>query len=90
MDADTKEHAAENLVRLFSLFHKLIICHGDCKATNFLLKDNEPLVLDLDAMHECSSPARFKKLFQLDRQRFLRNWQLQPELQRWFDDHLPG
>ncbi len=89
VDALVKEQVAGNFVTLFALFYKLNICHGDCKATNFLLKDNEPWVLDLDAMQECSSPARFKKLFQVDRQRFLRNWQTDPELQKWFDDHLP-
>jgi tRNA A-37 threonylcarbamoyl transferase component Bud32 len=89
VEALVKEQAAGNFVHLFELFHKLNICHGDCKATNFLLRDNEPWVLDLDAMHECLSPARFKNLFQADRQRFLRNWQARPELQKWFDDHLP-
>ena len=89
VDVIAKEQTAENFVRLFSLFSKLNICHGDCKATNFLLRNDELWVLDLDAMHECPSPARFKKLFQVDRQRFLRNWQTDPELQQWFDDHLP-
>lgn len=88
-DATAKERVAENFAQLFSLFHQLNICHGDCKATNFLIRDNELWVLDLDAMHQCSSPARFQKLFQVDRERFLRNWQAQPELQQWFDDHLP-
>jgi len=89
VEAPVKEQVTENFAHLFALFYKLNICHGDCKATNFLLKDNEPWVLDLDAMQECSSPTRFKKLFQIDRQRFLRNWQGDPELQKWFDDHLP-
>jgi len=89
-DATAKERVAENFVQLFSLFHQLNICHGDCKATNFLVKDNEPWVLDLDAMQECSSPVRFQKLFQVDRERFLRNWQDQPELQKWFDEQLLG
>lgn len=90
MTAATREQAARAFVLLFELFHKLCIHHGDCKASNFLLRNNEPWVLDLDAMREYSSPVRFQKLFQVDRQRFLRNWQTQPELQQWFDDHLPG
>lgn len=90
VDAPGKKQVSENFVRLFELFCKLNIVHGDCKATNFLVKDDQPWVLDLDAMQECSSPARFKKLFQIDRQRFLRNWQSQPELQKWFDERLPG
>ncbi len=84
-----KEQVAENFVHLFELFHKLNICHGDCKATNFLLKGREPWVLDLDAMEECVSSVRFKKLSRVDRQRFLSNWQEQPDWQQWFDEHLP-
>ncbi len=81
--------AAQNVVRLFSLFRKLGIHHGDCKATNFLVVDDDLSVLDLDAMCEPLSPTRFNKLFQVDRARFLRNWQSHPKLQKWFDEHLP-
>ena len=80
---------SEKFVDLFALFKSLGIHHGDCKATNFLIKDDSPWVLDLDAMCECSSPERFKKLYRVDKNRFLLNWQTHPELQRWFDDHLP-
>ena len=90
MDAIAKEKVTENFIQLFNLFHQLNICHGDCKANNFLIRNDEVWVLDLDAMHEYSSSARFEKLFQVDRQRFLRNWQTNPELQQWFDDHLPS
>jgi tRNA A-37 threonylcarbamoyl transferase component Bud32 len=83
-----RQLAAQAFVELFRLLRKLGICHGDCKATNFLLRDLTPWVLDLDAMRECSPGAHFEKLAQVDRARFLRNWQTQPELQRWFDEHL--
>lgn len=80
---------AEKFVLLFGLFCKLKISHGDCKATNFIFKDNELWVLDLDSMRECSFSLPFKRLFLKDRQRFLFNWQGLPDLQRWFDEHLP-
>lgn len=83
-----KQQAAQAFVELFALLRKLAICHGDCKATNFLLRDLAPWVLDLDAMRECSPGTRFDRLSRHDRARFLRNWQAQPELQRWFDEHL--
>jgi tRNA A-37 threonylcarbamoyl transferase component Bud32 len=89
VDTDSKELAARGFVLLFELFRKLGIYHGDCKAANFIPKENIPWVLDLDAMRECSSTARFRKLFQEDRQRFLLNWQSQPEWLKWFDQHLP-
>lgn len=84
-----RDRLAEQFVRLFGLFCKLKISHGDCKATNFICKDSELWVLDLDSMRESSSSLRFQKLFTKDRQRFLFNWQEWPELQRWFDEHLP-
>lgn len=84
-----KEQAAKKFVLLFELFKKTGIYHGDCKAANFLPDRDLPWVLDLDAMRECSSNVRFKKLFQEDRKRFLLNWRLLPELQKWFDAHLP-
>ncbi len=89
LDDVAKKQVAEGFVRLFGLFRKLNIVHGDCKATNFLLNKGEPWVLDLDAMHECSSPAQFEKLFRADIDRFLRNWSSQPALQRWFERRLP-
>ena len=89
VEASTKAQAARGFVLLFELFQKLGIHHGDCKAANFLPNEKTPWVLDLDAMHECCSEARFKRLFLEDRQRFLLNWRSQPELLRWFDEHLP-
>ena len=89
LSVTVKEQAARAFVLLFELFQKLGIHHGDCKAANFIPGNDTPWVLDLDAMHECRSQARFKRLFLADRQRFLLNWRSQPELLRWFDEHLP-
>ena len=83
-----KKLLAEKFVHLFTLFHQLRIHHGDCKAQNFLFKDHQLWVLDLDAMQECSTAAGFERLFRIDRSRFLLNWMAQPELQQWFDEHL--
>jgi tRNA A-37 threonylcarbamoyl transferase component Bud32 len=85
-----KELLAGKFVHLFDQFRKLRIHHGDCKATNFLFKDNHLWVLDLDAMRECSTAFGFARLFRIDRRRFLCNWKEQPQLQQWFDEHLPG
>ena len=87
--ADEKQQVREAFVEMFEQFLKLGICHGDCKAANFLILNNLPWILDLDAMQEYRPGMRYNKLYEGDRERFLRNWQSQPELQRWFDDHLP-
>jgi tRNA A-37 threonylcarbamoyl transferase component Bud32 len=85
-----KEHAADEFVILFDLIRKLGIYHGDCKASNFLLIDNTPWVLDLDAMREGGLVAHVRRRHRTDRQRFLGNWQSHPELLCWFDQHLAG
>lgn len=88
--AAVKGQVADEFVALFDLFRNLGIAHGDCKANNFLIRDNALWVLDLDAMRECFLAACCKRLYRVDRQRFLNNWQSQPELLRWFDEHLPS
>lgn len=85
---DTKE-ITQQFVNLFKIFHKLGIYHGDCKATNFLVQDNHPCVIDLDAMREFRNRNRYLRAYKVDRERFLRNWRAMPELQRWFDERLP-
>ena len=90
VDSCKKEQAAKGFVLLFELFYKLGISHGDCKAANFLPRDQKaPWVIDLDAMHECFSRIHFERLFKADRSRFLCNWRSQPEWLKWFDENLP-
>lgn len=50
------------------------LIHGDMKATNFLLAEDELVILDLDAMHEEKNLRRWKKFFARDVARFMRNW----------------
>lgn len=88
VSASLKERATAEFVGLFGLLSQLGIAHGDCKANNFLIRDQRLWVLDLDAMRESVFSGRAKRLYREDRQRFLKNWQSQPELLRWFDEHL--
>ncbi len=74
---------------LFARFAAERISHGDLKATNFLCCGNELCVLDLDAMHRHDSEAAWRKAWQKDRARFLRNWPEGSVLQREMDSLLP-
>jgi heptose I phosphotransferase len=59
------------------------IVHGDMKASNFLYNGEQLIVLDLDAMRQERSSARFNKYFRRDVLRFLANWpDERPGLQR--------
>jgi tRNA A-37 threonylcarbamoyl transferase component Bud32 len=88
VSAVDRERTAGEFTVLFELLRSLGIHHGDCKASNFLIRDNTPWVLDLDAMREGGHPAHFRRLYRADRQRFLNNWQHHTELMRWFDQSL--
>jgi len=79
------------LEALASILHELSeaqISHGDLKATNFLLTDDGPIIIDLDAMREHKSRESFEKAFDKDLERFMENWQDCPELKRRFDGLL--
>ena len=61
-----------------NLFQVMIdhrISHGDMKASNFIYRNNELIVLDLDAMRRHRSQRSFRKAITKDFNRFLRNWQ---------------
>jgi tRNA A-37 threonylcarbamoyl transferase component Bud32 len=81
--------AAHALVQMFEILFQLGIHHGDCKASNFLLKEHTPWIIDLDAMGEFRWRTTFLRYYQEDRERFLRNWADNPALREWFDKRLP-
>jgi tRNA A-37 threonylcarbamoyl transferase component Bud32 len=97
LQARLAEHAEHGVpVRLKeairTLFARLAaerISHGDLKATNFLCRGDELVVLDLDAMRRHDSEAAWRKAWQKDRARFLRNWPEGSALQRELDAALP-
>lgn len=63
------------------------IVHGDLKATNFLVSNDDIYLVDLDA----TRPARGRQLetgLQKDLERFLRNWSDQPGLLEAFEKRL--
>lgn len=78
----------EQFLALFKLLHQLKITHGDCKASNFLIHNHKIYIIDLDAMTEWHWHLLFARNFHSDRARFIRNWDPDQALQRWFDQHL--
>lgn len=79
------------LEKLASILHELSeaqISHGDLKATNFLMSEHGPTIIDLDAMREHRSRESFEKAFDRDLERFMENWKDRPDLERRFDGLL--
>lgn len=77
---------AENVQKLFADLATLQISHGDMKATNILVVAFKPLLLDLDAMRLYRCRHLWEKFAaHRDQQRFMRNWENQPQLQKVFE-----
>lgn len=69
-----KTGAAEAMARLFWKLRLLQITHGDFKATNVKLVDGQPLLIDLDSMHQHRCRWSFERRHVRDLRRFMLNW----------------
>ena len=76
------------IVDLFATLWRNRISHGDMKATNILVKNARPVLLDLDATRQHRSHAQLSAFAAKDIERFLKNWQNLPELHTWFKEQL--
>jgi tRNA A-37 threonylcarbamoyl transferase component Bud32 len=72
--------AIKNIVDLFYRMYLLKLSHGDMKASNIKVLDENPSLIDLDSMrqHRCDYFAL--KAHVQDLRRFMQNWQAQPAL----------
>ena len=64
------------------------ISHGDLKATNFVMTDTGPVMVDLDGMKEHRNRQSFERAFSRDLERFMDNWQDNPRLRSRFSGLL--
>ncbi len=69
-----KTKVADKLIATLKQLCDYRITHGDLKGSNFLINDNQVWVLDLDALTQHQLNWRFKKNWQRDKRRFLKNW----------------
>ncbi|MCF6355934.1 MAG: lipopolysaccharide kinase InaA family protein [Candidatus Polarisedimenticolaceae bacterium] len=81
---DEKAAMAKKITTLFAQLEAQQISHGDLKATNILIADAKPLLIDLDAMQQHEGEASFSKAWKRDLQRFMRNWKDAPEIEQLF------
>ena len=54
------------------------------KATNIIIHDNKPFLLDLDSMIARTSKGKFISAWGKDIKRFMRNWEYLPEIGQLF------
>lgn len=89
VDCAPPDAEAAALAGLFAAMQRMLISHGDLKATNLLWHDGKVFVIDLDATVQHRSPAAWQRAWRRDRARLLRNWPPDSVLYRWFDAALP-
>jgi len=59
---------------LFYRLYLLNLSHGDMKATNIKILDQQPVLIDLDSMQQHKCAWFFRRKHARDLKRFMRNW----------------
>lgn len=78
-----KQQVADELIMLLEHLCEYKITHGDLKGSNFLIHNRQAWVLDLDALTQHKTNWRFKKSWQRDKMRFLKNWDKKACYEPW-------
>jgi len=81
-----KVEMARRIAELFRALRRQRIRHGDTKATNIVISDRGPALVDLDAMRHCRTRWGFARAWGEDMARFARNWEGHPDLAALFSE----
>ncbi|PJE78687.1 hypothetical protein CI610_02371 [invertebrate metagenome] len=65
---------AKKIINILTLLKKNKIIHGDLKAQNFIISNNNPLLVDLDSLKQIKNINVFNKYHKKDIKRFKKNW----------------
>ena len=74
-----------NVANLFTLLRRHQLSHGDLKATNILLSDDQLYLIDLDAACAHKNKNSFQRAHKKDQSRFLKNWLQQAKVHQLFE-----
>lgn len=88
-DPEQIASAARRVARVIRGLWAAGFVHGDLKDTNLILTPEGPFLIDLDGVQEYPPGSQRRERQRRERQRFLRNWQGQPELRALFEGLLP-
>ena len=67
------------------LWARAHLVHGDVKSTNFIISEDKPVLIDLDAMRLHKSQRSLERGVKKDRLRFRENWINDPEPKAMFE-----
>lgn len=79
-----KSIIAKQIIEIFNVLKSSMITHGDMKATNIIIHDNKPFLIDLDSMKAHKIKKRFIRAWNKDIKRFMKNWEDLPEIDQLF------
>lgn len=69
------EEVVQKTAALLFALRSLGLSHGDMKATNIVIREGEPVLLDLDSMRTHRSAAALRRAIIRDARRLLANWE---------------
>lgn len=81
---ENKALIAKKITQIFDTLKFSLISHGDMKATNIIINENDPHLIDLDSMKKHRSKYFFKRAWEKDMNRFMKNWDDLPEISQLF------
>ncbi|MFO7885368.1 MAG: lipopolysaccharide kinase InaA family protein [Desulfobacteraceae bacterium] len=84
IDFKNKLIVAEKIIDMLNKLKDSKLSHGDMKATNIIINDDMPYLIDLDSMNHHKTQYLFKKARKKDINRFIKNWDDLPEIEKLF------
>ena len=87
-DQSDSDRQMSSIAQMLRRLAEAGVSHGDLKASNFLLADEGPVIIDLDSMREHARGSHRFKAELRDRERFMKNWEQNPALGERFADLL--
>lgn len=82
------EKIAARVVDLLRKINEMQMSHGDLKATNIVIEDDQPVLLDLDGMTEHKTQNQTNRIYKKEIKRFMENWKDQPTVKTLFEKWL--
>jgi tRNA A-37 threonylcarbamoyl transferase component Bud32 len=79
------EKVAVKVVTLLKNITKMKMSHGDLKATNILISNDQPILLDLDGMKQYTTLSKANRVYKTEIKRFMKNWDRQPAVKALFE-----
>lgn len=83
-DEDKISKVAKRILAIFNQLAQLRMTHGDLKMTNIIISHDRPVLIDLDGVREHRNVFSFKRTFNKELQRFMKNWDNFPSVKNIF------